>query len=123
MVLHDPDAWGGDRLPYGELGRLATSIRACVEVELHLRERPTEIVRPIGLVLKAGHWYLVSHHERGPAVRSLHDLRGLRITRWSFERPGRVDLRGCWHDYVDRFEQEGEIAPADPPAASAYPPD
>ena len=67
---------------------------------------PTEVtrtVRPYGLVLKAGHWYLVA--------RSAGELRTYRVARIlelavgePFERDPDFDLAEHWRDYLDRYD-------------------
>ena len=61
-------------------------------------------VEPLGLVLKAGQWYLVA--------RSSGEVRTYRIARVSnltalddtFEPPADFDLRAFWHDHLAAFD-------------------
>ncbi|WP_207476646.1 helix-turn-helix transcriptional regulator [Arenibaculum pallidiluteum] len=59
---------------------------------------------PLGLVLKAGLWYLVA--EAGAQVRTyrVSSIRELTVTQVPFERPADFDLRGHW----DRFARDYE---------------
>ncbi|WP_158895971.1 helix-turn-helix transcriptional regulator [Amycolatopsis anabasis] len=64
----------------------------------------TRTVQPHGLVLKAGHWYLVA--------RSAGQLRTYRVSRildaeahaHTFDREPEFDLAGYWQDYLKNFD-------------------
>lgn len=74
---------------------------------------PGEVTRrlcPLGLVLKAGIWYLVADGPRTYRVSSIVRLRPLPDR---FPRPENFDLAACWQDHVDRYESAaavGEVA-------------
>lgn len=69
--LHDRDPWAGNRAPHGELRRLARCVRQRREVEITVgRARPVR-ARPLGIVLKAGSWYLATAGETVPEVLCL----------------------------------------------------
>jgi WYL domain len=94
------DPWQGHRIPHGELRRIAHSIRACRRVELHLAHQPPFTVEPLGLVLKAGSWYLVvAERGSGQAVR-LDDLRATRLTTQRFEPPAGFSLGEFWATHL-----------------------
>ncbi len=105
--LHDPDPWDGHRIPHGELRRLALAIERRVVVELTL-EVCRDVVRigPIGIVHKAGGWFLVGQvgvpSDRPPAVTvvSIDDLLGTRITRQPMVPPTDFDLVSWWDRHV-----------------------
>jgi predicted DNA-binding transcriptional regulator YafY len=63
-------------------------------------------LEPLGLVLKAGLWYLVARAESGD-VRTYRVGRILELaeTREQFERPDPFDLSSYWRAYSDDFEQ------------------
>ena len=107
--LHDPDPVRGNAIPHGELRRLAGSIRRRRTVELHIAHRPVIAVRPLGLVLKAGSWFLV--HSGSDSYAVAHDvadrvdgvtalcideLRAIRITNRPFTPPADFDLADFW---------------------------
>lgn len=95
--IQDPDAWTGQRVPHGELRRLARAIRTRRRVELHLDAEPTITVEPLGLVLKAGSWILVVHGPASEQVIPLDGLRGTRLTAQRFTaRPG-FSLSEFWN--------------------------
>lgn len=70
-------------------------------------------LQPLGLVLKAGRWYLAA--AGGAAGRTLHDDRpvtyrvsrilSLRTTEQHFERPADFDIAAYWEQWSERFEQ------------------
>lgn len=91
--LHDPDPWGGRRVPHGELRRIRQSIRRCHRIELYLGAAPALLVAPLGLVLKAGSWHLVTAAE---AVVGLDDLRATRLTTQRFKPPPGFSLSDFW---------------------------
>jgi len=98
--LHDPDPWEGNRIPHGELRRLARCVHERRQVELTIASGPAIIVRPLGLVLKAGAWNLVIARTRAVAVVSLDELRATRITTRHFTPPPDFDLATFWEEHV-----------------------
>lgn len=72
-------------------------------------------LQPLGLVLKAGAWYLVAQANSGdkPGARGSQDrmrtyrvaaIQSLRVLDKSFTRPRRFDLAAHWAESVRRFE-------------------
>ncbi|MGI9017507.1 MAG: helix-turn-helix transcriptional regulator [Euzebya sp.] len=98
--LHDPDPWAGHRVPHGELRRLTTCIHRRRQAEIMIGADVLVPVRPVGLVLKAGSWYLVDALTTPPGVRCLDDLRASRITRHPFTAPPDFDLARFWQAHV-----------------------
>jgi len=99
--VHDPDAWGGHRIPHGELRRIASAIDSRRRVEIHLADRPPLTVEPLGLVLKAGAWHLVVVGDPADVIR-LDDLVATRLTTQAFETPPGFALTEFWAGYVAR---------------------
>ncbi|WP_034591922.1 helix-turn-helix transcriptional regulator [Hamadaea tsunoensis] len=70
-------------------------------------EAPREVdreVSPLGLVLKAGRWYLIALGGRGGAVAyRVANLLAAEILAETFERPD-FDLGGYWQEYLADFE-------------------
>lgn len=98
--LHDPDPWEGNRIPHGELRRLARCIAERREVEVTIDADPATVVRPLGLVLKAGSWYVVSSGDDVIDVTCIDDLRATRITRRRFTAPDAFDLDAFWSTWT-----------------------
>jgi predicted DNA-binding transcriptional regulator YafY len=94
--VHDPDPWGGHPVPHGELRRIARSIVGGCRIELQFGGHPPVTVEPLGLVLKAGSWYLVSGGTDPPSVICLDDLRATRLTTQGFEVPPGFSLGAAW---------------------------
>jgi predicted DNA-binding transcriptional regulator YafY len=66
------------------------------------------MVRPLGLVLKAGVWYLVAlpHAERTPRTYRLSNILSLSALDKTFEPPRRFNLARHWQSSTRRFEAE-----------------
>ncbi|MEU7528362.1 WYL domain-containing protein [Saccharothrix sp. NPDC042600] len=65
---------------------------------------------PLGLVLKAGAWYLVAAKDDQPRtcrVSSIEDARPLPDT---FTRPAGFTLAAYWRDQVERYERADDTA-------------
>lgn len=77
--------------------RYERSNRAVVERLLH----------PLGLVLKAGTWYLVAtvaDDTRGPRTYRVSRVRAAAATAGTFDRPAGFDLAAHWADYQRDYE-------------------
>jgi predicted DNA-binding transcriptional regulator YafY len=99
--VHDPDPWSGNRIPHGELRRLARSVHQRRRVELTFADSgPMVTVQPLGLVLKAGSWYLVSFSEETIEVVCIDDLRATRLTNRRFSAPPGFDLTRFWKSHT-----------------------
>jgi predicted DNA-binding transcriptional regulator YafY len=108
--LHDPDPWSGHNIPHGELRRLATAIERRVEVEITFA-LVQRTVRPLGLVLKAGEWFLVIAADPSAEVVPLDGLRSTRLTRIPFDPPSSFELTSFWHELASR-RPRGSAVPA-----------
>jgi predicted DNA-binding transcriptional regulator YafY len=69
-------------------------------------------VEPLGLVLKAGVWYLVARREAGFRTYRLSQIQALTVTGEAFERPADFDLPAHWQDATASFEREVYVATA-----------
>jgi predicted DNA-binding transcriptional regulator YafY len=70
-------------------------------------------LEPLGLVLKAGAWYLVARTagKEGTRTYRLASLIELDTPGKSFRRPRTFDLAGCWRASAARFEGELRTVP------------
>ena len=68
-----------------------------------VREREVE---PLGLVLKAGIWYMAarSGKEAEPRTYRLTGIRALKVSEQRFTPPRDFDLAAYWHESTRRFE-------------------
>jgi predicted DNA-binding transcriptional regulator YafY len=107
--VHDPLGHHANTLPYGELRRLVRAIDQAVEVEVSFTDGAPHSMRPLGVVLEAGSWHLAILGDTGPRFVCIDDLRGLRITRRTFERPGDFELAATW--WASRSEGARQQSP------------
>lgn len=63
-------------------------------------------VEPYGLVLKAGHWYLVARGHAKLRIFNIADFQSLDLLDYGFERPSDFDLASWWQAEQARFEAE-----------------
>jgi predicted DNA-binding transcriptional regulator YafY len=59
---------------------------------------------PLGLVLKAGAWYLVAHRSAGMRVYRVSRFVSVSIREDGFERPEDFDLASYWQEWSSTFE-------------------
>jgi predicted DNA-binding transcriptional regulator YafY len=98
--LHDPDPWSGNRIPHGELRRIARSIRHRRTIEITLDRGAPITVRPLGLVLKQGSWNLISFGTATVDVIPIDQLRATRLTTQLFTPPTEFNLTDFWRRHV-----------------------
>ncbi len=70
--------------------------------------RPGEVTRrlhPLGLVLKAGVWYLIAAGRGQPRTYRVSAIVSLRPLPERFTRPDGFDLAAFWQAHVERYEQ------------------
>jgi predicted DNA-binding transcriptional regulator YafY len=62
-------------------------------------------IEPLGLVLKAGNWYLVARSDDKFVRFNVADIHSLEVIDASFERPEHFHLETWWNDANDGFEK------------------
>jgi predicted DNA-binding transcriptional regulator YafY len=62
------------------------------------------ILEPLGLVLKAGEWYMVAGSSKGIATYKVASIHHVKDTGETFRRPPRFDLQRHWETSLQRFE-------------------
>jgi len=105
----DPADWYRRAVTPPHLRAVAAATWESHSIELDYESwtrRTKRAVDPLGLVLKAGRWYLIG---RIPSKGSEHifrldGVRGVRILTGSFVRPKPFDLQKLWRQEVSRFE-------------------
>ena len=105
----DTRGWfrGEDKTPH--LPALADAVWRGRRVAARYREGKKTVQRtldPLGLVLKAGVWYLVAHRSAGMRVYRVSRFASVRVREEGFERPEGFDLATFWDEWSDRFERE-----------------
>jgi predicted DNA-binding transcriptional regulator YafY len=63
-------------------------------------------VEPLGLVMKAGVWYLVAHGHGKARIFRLSNMSDVLVLAEAFVRPDRFDLASWWQAEQTRFEAE-----------------
>lgn len=113
----DLTGWYRRAQPVVHLRALADALWADRWVTMHYESWEGEVERalePLGLVIKAGSWYLVARPRAARAAKGDHDaprtyrvsnVRGLTV-HGSFARPKRFDLAAAWAESTGRFERE-----------------
>jgi predicted DNA-binding transcriptional regulator YafY len=94
--LHDAAPWTGDQIPQGELRRLARAVNHRRTVELTFASEPSVVAHPLGLVLKAGSWHLISAGSAAIDVACIDGLRTARLTNRRFVPPAGFSLTEFW---------------------------
>jgi predicted DNA-binding transcriptional regulator YafY len=61
-------------------------------------------IEPLGLVMKAGEWYVVANAERDSRTYKLSNIRELALRTDTFKRPRHFDLARHWAASIARFE-------------------
>jgi predicted DNA-binding transcriptional regulator YafY len=105
----DTRGWfrGEDKTPH--LPTLAAAVWRARRVDARYREGRRIVRRtldPLGLVFKAGVWYLVAHRSAGMRVYRVSRVTSVRVRDEGFERPPGFDLTGFWEEWSLRFERE-----------------
>ncbi|GAA2650505.1 helix-turn-helix transcriptional regulator [Paractinoplanes durhamensis] len=111
----DPPGWYREPDAVPHLPAAAEALWQDRIIEVRYRRwspRPGEVTRrlhPLGLVLKAGVWYLIAAHERAagedrPRIYRVSSIVALETTPERAARPATFDLAAFWREHVDRYE-------------------
>lgn len=74
------------------------------------RATTRSVIEPLGLILKAGRWYLLAAGESLRAYRLDSILEAI-ATEQTFDRPQGFDLAASWNEYVHSFESSLRTVP------------
>lgn len=66
--------------------------------------RRRRFVEPLGLVLKAGTWYMVGRQETRMSIYRVESIRRVHILPRKYIQPQNFDLATVWQEEVSRFE-------------------
>ena len=108
LVHLDMPRWFHSAEDTPHLVPLAKAVRQSRSVELvyaaNNRTRPkTHTADPLGLVNKAGIWYVVARTDRGVVVFRVERIRDLAVSDDAFRRPPAFDLEAFWTDWSEDF--------------------
>ena len=105
----DAGPWfkGGEPVPH--LAAVAEAVWASHRIEVAYQRddgSALRILEPLGLVLKAGIWYLVARTDGEPRTYRVSRIREARVLGESFERPAGFDLPAWWAESSAAYERE-----------------
>ena len=106
--LDSTDWFKSSRVP-AHLGAVSTAVWEGQRLEVVYRhydsdEESKRVLDPLGLVLKAGVWYLVAAREGETRTYRVSRIRSARVLNEESPRPPEFDLPAYWADSVSRFE-------------------
>lgn len=109
-LLLDHNRWYRNEQPRAELAVLRQAIANERRVSLRYHDRsgaPTDrVVDPLGLVAKAGVWYLVAREaDKGYRTFRAERISLVRATPEHFQRPADFDLDAHWQSSIASIEQ------------------
>jgi predicted DNA-binding transcriptional regulator YafY len=105
----DPVEWYRDDEPPPHLPAIARAVLDQTMLEMTydswrgVRER---VVQPLGLVLKAGAWYLVARSDEVARIYKVENILRHTVRETTFERPPGFELASWWTAETARFETE-----------------
>lgn len=106
----DPSGWYKDPDPPPALPTIATAVREQRTIRVRYRRwrAPREVtrtLRPYGLVLKAGEWYVVARGRGRIGTYRVAHILDAEPTGASFRRPGSFDLAAHWQASLADFDK------------------
>ncbi len=110
--LHfDPIDWYRMATPPEHLQAVADAVwhQRIVEMRYESWSGPKDrVVKPLGLVLKAGIWYMAAMAEAGkdPRIYRLSNIQKMSVRQSTFRYPRNFDLATFWQASTQRFEAE-----------------
>lgn len=110
LRLHlDPVEWYRESEPVPFLSLAATAVWEDRPMAISYEswtQTARRTVHPLGLVLKAGIWYLVAARNGQPRTWRVASIRDARLLDGTVARPKGFDLAAYWRESVRRFEVE-----------------
>lgn len=107
--LHlDPVDWYREQEPTPLLAVVAEAVwseRELAVVYESWKKTSARTVGPLGLVVKAGIWYLVANLGDHPRTLRVSNLRSAELLDSPVRRPRTFDLAAYWIDSIERFER------------------
>lgn len=96
-----------DNIPF--LGVVASAVWNEREIVTRYRGWKGEVTRtlwPLGLILKAGTWYLAACVDGQVRIYRISSFVSVAASEHTFARPGDFDLASFWREWSSRFEDE-----------------
>lgn len=126
LVHLDMPRWFGSHEEVPQLRTMAQAVRQRRQLAIARDDQPARIVGPLGLVNKAGSWYLVALiTDRPVTVFRVARIRSARLLTTPVERPDGFDLGGFWALWSAEFEASrprlSVTVRAAPPALAVFP--
>jgi predicted DNA-binding transcriptional regulator YafY len=105
----DAGAWyhADEAVPF--LGELSEAVWECrrVQIGYHRGDKTVDrVLEPLGLVLKAGVWYLVAQADGQPRTYRVSRVSKVNTLDDVFERPERFDLAAFWTESSAAYERD-----------------
>src|SRR5919197_217154 len=97
------------RTIHRDVAALAAAVWRGRRVHARYREGRKVVRRTLdalGLVFKAGVWYLVARRSAGMRVYRVSRFASARVREEGFERPDGFELASFWEEWSERFERE-----------------
>jgi predicted DNA-binding transcriptional regulator YafY len=108
--LLDAPGWFRHEEPLPHLAALAEAVWSTRRVDLRYASQRSGAgvgvsrrVDPLGLVCKAGVWYLIAQHRGRTLSYRVSRTSRARVRDETFERPADFDLASWWRDHTDAF--------------------
>ena len=105
----DSDAWYQLGRPVPHLHAIAEAVWRETELRIDYeswRTRAWRTVAPLGVVLKAGEWYLVAGTSKGPSIFRVASVHAVEPQKARVARPPGFDLAECWTGLLRRFDAD-----------------
>ncbi|MEC3979233.1 helix-turn-helix transcriptional regulator [Amycolatopsis sp. H20-H5] len=69
------------------------------------QQRVERVLEPLGLILKAGNWYLAARSDGSDRTYRVSRVLEFSLLGETFERPAEFDLPGYWREWSEQFER------------------
>jgi predicted DNA-binding transcriptional regulator YafY len=105
----DPVAWYRESEPVPHLATVAAAVWSGRELSMRYEswtDTAERVVSPLGLVLKAGAWYLVAAIKSEPRTYRISNIRTAAALETGAARPKNFQLAAFWENSIRRFENE-----------------
>ncbi|HLX34552.1 MAG TPA: YafY family protein [Candidatus Limnocylindrales bacterium] len=105
----DAGAWFHGNEPVPHLATVSEAVWGARRLEIAYRRGEDVVTRtlePLGIVLKAGIWYLVARADEQVRTYRVSRIREARALESTFERPAGFDLAAFWSESSTAYERE-----------------